>query len=169
MFYIIQDAAAGDSGAPLYSIGTLNNETGERTGETLIGIHSGGLGQSAFGQVLRLANNGKTFLAKWYARVSYFLLFGSTLLYLYLTKTTQKNYLAKVPNLIGILSDNCHTVFQVASFAEWIKCTQKNAVGGKLSQKGIKRACDKPDIEKRFPPKCEQKIFFETGKNENCK
>jgi len=119
------DAAAGDSGAPLYSIGTFNNETGEKTGETLIGIHSGGRGQSAFGQVLRLAESGKTFLAKWYARV--------------------------------------------ASFAKWIKCTQKNAVGGKLSQKGVQQACDKADIEKTFPPKCEQKIFFETGENAKCK
>ena len=74
-FYIIQDAAAGDSGAPLYSIGTFNNVTGEKTGETLIGIHSGGFGQSAFVVVLRLAKSGKTALAKWYARVSYFSLF----------------------------------------------------------------------------------------------
>ena len=42
-------------------------------------------------------------------------------------------------------------------------------MGGKLSQKGIKQACDKADIEKTFPPKCEQKIFFETGENEKCK
>jgi len=65
--------------------------------------------------------------------------------------------------LFDILADYCHTVFQVASFAKWIKCTQKNAMGGKLSQKGIKQACDKPGIEKTFPPKCEQKIFFENG------
>ena len=65
--------------------------------------------------------------------------------------------------------DNCHIVFQVASFAKWIKCTQKNAVTGKLSQKAVQQACDKPDIEKTFPPKCEQKIFFENGENENCK
>jgi hypothetical protein len=49
--------------------------TGEKTGETLIGIHSGGFGQSAFVVVLRLAKSGKTALAKWYARVSYFSLF----------------------------------------------------------------------------------------------
>jgi hypothetical protein len=62
-----------------------------------------------------------------------------------------------------------YIVFQVASFAKWIKCTQKNAVGGELSQKGVEQACDDRKNDEPFPPKCEQKIFFETGENEKCK
>ena len=52
----------------MYSIGKFDNSTGEKTGETLIGIHSGGDNPSAFKHVER----GTVFLPKWYARVSYY-------------------------------------------------------------------------------------------------
>ena len=47
-------------------MGTFNSSTGEKTGETVIGILSGGDNPSAFVSVQR----GKVFLPKWYARVS---------------------------------------------------------------------------------------------------
>ena len=50
-------------------MGTFNSSTGEKTGETVIGILSGGDNPSAFVSVQR----GKVFLPKWYARVSYYI------------------------------------------------------------------------------------------------
>ena len=70
-----------------------------------------------------------------------------------------------------IAAHNCHNclnTFQVASFAKWIKCTQKHAVKGKLTQKNVDRACDDGKNDEPFPPKCDQKIFFFNGKNEKC-
>ena len=71
---------------------------------------------------------------------------------------------------VGTLNwaDNCLNTFQVASFAKWIKCTQKHAVEGKLSQKNVERACDDGKSDEPFPPKCDQKIFFFNGENEKC-
>ena len=63
IFTLIQDAAAGDSGAPLFTIGKVSQD-GEKTGETLIGIHSGG--DNPFGAN---ALKKQVFLPKWYARV----------------------------------------------------------------------------------------------------
>ena len=42
-------------------------------------------------------------------------------------------------------------------------------MGGKLSQKGVEQACDDRKNDEPFPPKCDQKIFFETGENKKCK
>ena len=59
-------------------------------------------------------------------------------------------------------------LFQVASFADWIKCTLKHAVEGKLSKANVERACDKGELTEPFPAKCEQDILFFNGENTKC-
>merc|ERR1712062_149624 len=69
------DASPGDSGAPLFNNATVNEETKEKTGETLLGIHSGG-------QTIFLAINvqreqqkpelGQKLFPKWWVRVAEF-------------------------------------------------------------------------------------------------
>ena len=40
---LIQDAAEGDSGAPLYTLGRMDPKTQERTESKLVGLHTSGL------------------------------------------------------------------------------------------------------------------------------
>ena len=59
----LQDAAPGDSGAPLYTLGD-SSASGEISNRYLLGIHSGGNGFSA----VRL-QRGNVFFPKWWIRV----------------------------------------------------------------------------------------------------
>ena len=59
----LRDAAPGDSGAPLYTLGD-NSASGEISNQYLLGIHSGGTGFSA----VRL-KRGNVFFPKWWIRV----------------------------------------------------------------------------------------------------
>jgi hypothetical protein len=61
----IQDAAPGDSGAPLYTLGD-NATSGEISGQYLIGIHSGGKDEFVATRLQR----GNVFFPKWWIRVS---------------------------------------------------------------------------------------------------
>ena len=61
----VQDAAPGDSGAPLYTLGN-NSRPGEISGRYLIGIHSGGKDEFV---AIRL-QRGNVFFPKWWIRVS---------------------------------------------------------------------------------------------------
>ena len=50
---------------------------------------------------------------------------------------------------------------QVASFAEWIKCTQKYAREGDETHRNVERKCGNFGL-KSFPPKCHhEKLFFQ--------
>jgi len=60
------DAAPGDSGAPLYTLGD-NSASGEISNQYLLGIHSGGTGSSA----VRL-KRGNVFFPKWWIRIAQF-------------------------------------------------------------------------------------------------
>jgi hypothetical protein len=61
----IQDAAPGDSGAPLYTLGD-SSRPGEISGRYLIGIHSGGKDEFVATRLQR----GNVFFPKWWIRVS---------------------------------------------------------------------------------------------------
>ena len=63
--FILQDAAPGDSGAPLYTVGEESTDGGEVSGRILIGIHAGG--DSDF--VANSLKKGKLFFPKWWIRV----------------------------------------------------------------------------------------------------
>ena len=67
LFSFVQDAAQGDSGAPLYTLGTETES--EITGRKLIGIHSGGEDRSACSAVKK---DNKVFYPKWWVRVAQF-------------------------------------------------------------------------------------------------
>ena len=60
----IQDAAPGDSGAPLYTLGD-NSTSGEISDRYLLGIHSGGAGFAAI-----LLQRGNVFFPSWWVKVS---------------------------------------------------------------------------------------------------
>ena len=60
----LQDAAPGDSGAPLYTLGD-NSTSGEISDRYLLGIHSGGAGFAAI-----LLQRGNVFFPSWWVKVS---------------------------------------------------------------------------------------------------
>ena len=62
----IQDAAEGDSGAPLYTLGKMDPKTQERTESKLVGLHSSGLSVFVFKSLRRQG----IILPKWNIRVS---------------------------------------------------------------------------------------------------
>ena len=63
---LIQDAAEGDSGAPLYTLGKMDPKTQERTESKLVGLHSSGLSVFVFKSLRRQG----IILPKWNIRVS---------------------------------------------------------------------------------------------------
>ena len=64
--FVFQDAGAGDSGAPIYTLG--NELPSERTNITLVGLHAGGLSTQS-GRDLQRA---KVFFPKWNVRVCFY-------------------------------------------------------------------------------------------------
>ena len=140
----IQDAAPGDSGAPLYTLGN-NSRPGEISDRYLIGIHSGGKD----GFVAARLQRGNVFFPKWWIRVS---LQRSYFLSIFYFWNDQFTFVSRKINQLTHFWLN----FQIAQFSKWIKCTQKHATEGKMSTKNVERECDNSDINKGFPfiPKC---------------
>ena len=64
---LIQDAAEGDSGAPLYTLGRMDPSTKERTESKLVGLHTSGLPAFVFESLRKKG----IILPKWNIRVSY--------------------------------------------------------------------------------------------------
>ena len=55
-------------------------------------------------------------------------------------------------------------IFQVSSFAKWIKCTKQNA-DKNISYKKVERNCDEGELKNPFPPKCDHtELFFDAPK-----
>ena len=56
------------------------------------------------------------------------------------------------------------SIFQVSSFAKWIKCTKQNA-DKNISYKNVERNCDEGELNNPFPPKCDHtELFFDAPK-----
>jgi len=66
--YLLNDAAEGDSGAPLYTLGRMDPSTKERTESKLVGLHTSGL--PAF--VFKSLRKKGIILPKWNIRVARF-------------------------------------------------------------------------------------------------
>ena len=60
-------------------------------------------------------------------------------------------------------------VFQVASFADWIKCTKKNAEKAEKTHKAVEQACDNGENEEPFKPRCDhEELFYNNEKPDIC-
>merc|ERR1712156_746306 len=62
------DPCEGDSGAPLFTVGSIDENTGEQKNLTLVGIHAGGTADC----IKTCGKSNREFLPKWWVRTSSF-------------------------------------------------------------------------------------------------
>ena len=72
-----------------------------------------------------------------------------------------ENFVAAVLKKRGKFLPKWNT--RIASFAQWIKCTQKNALDLEKNEKDVERACSEFGL-KVIPPQCGHEALFYQGR-----